>query len=165
MLIEKFEEQVKRNPKKTALKGESKTLSYEELNSYSNTIALEIKRISPPREKGGEGNHRVTLLFDHGVEMITAILAVLKAGYIYITLSTDYPERRHSYVIADSGASLIVTDAKNMAVAAKLARENNIEALDIDTLDKTAETQNPEREITHDDIAYIMYTSGSTGKP
>jgi len=159
MLIEKFEEQVKNTPGNIAIKSRDQTLTYLELNRKVNLIARLIG--------AGIGGEIVGLLFDHGVNMVAAILAALKAGKIYVPLSVDYPLQRLVYMLSDSEASLIVTDTANGALAQKLGKDRNIPVVDIETCnrDPLVAVENPSRSIPGEKAAYIMYTSGSTGRP
>ncbi|MCP4151936.1 MAG: AMP-binding protein, partial [bacterium] len=161
MIIKKFEDIVKKYPQKIAIKGEDKTLTYEELKGYADGIAASITT----KLSRTATDHKVTLYLDHGVDMIAAILGTLKSGHIYVPLSTDYPEHRLSYMITNSEASLIITETKHMETASKLANQKGIELLDINDPAAAGTQEPPEIEIPADKIAYIMYTSGSTGNP
>ncbi len=108
MLIKKFEEQVKKTPHHIAVKTENKTVTYDDLDKYANRIARSIEAVCPEKQETG----RVGLLLEHGLEMIAAILAALKAGKAYIPLSPDYPLHRISYMLENSEASLLVQLAK-----------------------------------------------------
>ncbi|MCP5045792.1 MAG: non-ribosomal peptide synthetase, partial [bacterium] len=161
MLIEKFEEQVARTPGNIAVDTGDKKFSYDRLNRYANRIAHLIRKQWPPDSK----NQTVSLLFDHGVDMIAAILGTLKAGKIYVPLSLDYPDNRISYILGDSESSLLLAGPGCEERAAKLAGETGIHWLNIDDPGYDAPGENQPREAGRDKPAYIMYTSGSTGRP
>jgi len=161
MLAKKFEDQVKETPAAPAVKTAEKTYTYEELNRYANRIAHQILKVST-----AAAGETVGLLFEHGVHMIAAILGALKAGKIYVPLSVDYPVNRLSYMLADSGASLLVTDTNHAPFARSLTQPLGIPVVDIHGQAAGAdEEDNPAREIRQEQIAYILYTSGSTGRP
>ena len=162
MLITQFEEQVKKNPGNLAIKDEKESFTYEELDRYAGRVGRAIKKTCRAHDAGGA----VGLLFEHGPHMIAAILGALKAGKAYVPISVDYPEKRISYILSHSEATLIVTNTRHEEMAGKLARENNIPVLDIDSdNDDSVAAENERTGAAGDAIAYIMYTSGSTGRP
>ncbi len=163
MIAKEFEEQVKKSPGCTAIKAGEGYLTYGELNRYANRVARLILKTLKNDEKPG----RVSLLFDHGIDMIAAILGVLKAGKTYIPLSTDYPDNRLSYMVTNSESSLVLSLCEHEDRAHRIVQTADIRCLPVDRdLEWSAEAEeNPEMEITGSDLAYIMYTSGSTGQP
>ena len=150
-----FEEQVKRMPDKTAVVFEDKKLSYQELNERANQLAgiLREKRIQP--------NEIVGLMVTRSLEMITGILAILKAGGAYLPIDMDYPPERIEYMLEDSGAKLLLSQAGLMD------RVNfSGETLLIDDLNLcNGNNSNLANVNQPSDLAYVIYTSGSTGKP
>jgi len=168
MLIQKFEKQVTRTPEKIAVKTEKRTYTYDELNRYANRLAHLIETSPPAHNK----NETVILLLDHGVDMIAAILAVLKKGKTYVPISPAYPPKRISYMLIHSQSSLILTHAKYQPRVKEWlekpeTREQHISYLTIEQAEEihTLPQHNPQREVLAEKPAYIMYTSGSTGKP
>ncbi|HEX3529114.1 MAG TPA: amino acid adenylation domain-containing protein, partial [Thermoanaerobaculia bacterium] len=89
---------------------------------------------------------RVGLQLERSPEMVVGILGVLAAGAAYVPLDPAYPEERLSFILADSGARLVVRQEEIAAAAAIRPRS-------------------PEVEPGPDDLAYLIYTSGSTGRP
>ncbi len=163
MIPKRFEEQVKRTPHRTALKTEEEFFTYEELNQYANRVA---HLISGTLKQTGTVE-RVSLLFDHGLHMIAAILGVLKAGRAYVPLSTDYPDNRLSYMIENSESSLVLTLSRHEGRTRKIVQHgnSNIQCLSIDRDSETLPEENLGIDIPANQLAYIMYTSGSTGRP
>jgi len=167
MLVQTFEDQVRKTPGKIAVKTPGTSLTYEELNTRANRLARYILDKIP--RTGGSDHPSVGLLFDHGEHMITAVLAVLKAGKCYVPLSPDYPQKRLTYLLSHSESRLLLTHSPHADRARELASENKIGFLDI--LDQGIAAfpgENLSREAagdTGEKSAYIMYTSGSTGHP
>lgn len=161
MLAKRFEKQVMAHPTRVAVKEGEKSLTYEELNRFGNRIAYLIKEKLP----GDYHTSRVGLLFEHGVQLIAAVLGVLKAGKVYVPLSVDYPLQRLSYMVSHSGLSLLVTESANMEYAKKITAENHIPILNIEEIENTVPCENQVCDIDPSQHLYILYTSGSTGKP
>jgi amino acid adenylation domain-containing protein len=161
MLVKNFEEQVKKHPHKIALRSEKGFLTYLELNRFANRVAGLIEKKCPGVGKG----EKVGLLFDHGINMIAAVLGTLKVGAVYVPLSLDYPGNRLSYMLSDSQSVLLLTHSRHREIAANLAGENGIDFITIDNPGCDVPDEDKDREVRSSQLAYIMYTSGSTGKP
>ncbi|MCK5058818.1 MAG: amino acid adenylation domain-containing protein, partial [Candidatus Aminicenantes bacterium] len=163
MIAKQFEEQVKKSPGCTAIKAGEGCLTYGELNRNANRVARLILKTLKNDEKPG----RVSLLFDHGIDMIAAILGVLKAGKTYVPLSTDYPDNRLSYMVTNSESSMVLSLCEHEERARRIVQTADISCLPVNRdIECSAEAEvNPEMKITGSDLAYIMYTSGSTGRP
>ncbi|MCP4153664.1 MAG: amino acid adenylation domain-containing protein, partial [bacterium] len=125
-------------------------------------------RVAGPPEGPSEAKmHSVALLFQHGGDMITGLLGVLKSGMLYVPLDASYPVERLGYILEDSEARVLVTNRENQEMARQLVGmvNNNIAVVDIDGLPAGLSEENPNLNIQPTDPAYILYTSGSTGKP
>jgi hypothetical protein len=148
----------------------------ENSNRKERPLSIELK--TPNEEKkveavegAEEGLQTAALLFGQNIEMIVAIMGVLKAGKVYVPLDVTYPLERLEFMLEDSDSRLIVTDNDNFNLAVKLRdRVNkripiiNINELEIDKSIHNPGT-NPDIRINPGNAAYILYTSGSTGKP
>ncbi|MFQ5853582.1 MAG: amino acid adenylation domain-containing protein, partial [Candidatus Binatia bacterium] len=157
-IAQRFEDQVILFPHKIAVKTKNHQWTYSELNRTANQIAQTILRSC------GCGEERVGLLFEHDAPMIVAILGVLKAGKTYVPLDPDYPTERLAYILEDSQAGAIITNSNNL-VFAKTLINGTIQLINIDQIDATVPTTNPNVSVSPDTLAYILYTSGSTGRP
>jgi amino acid adenylation domain-containing protein len=155
---ERFEQQVRRNPDRIAVKSRSQHLTYEELNRAANRVAHAIL------EHRGEGQEPVPLLLHRETPFLVAILGVLKAGKIQVPLAPSLPRDRLAWILEDLPASLIVTNNENFALARELAGER-CRVINVDALDSRLSTENPGLSISPDAYAQIFYTSGSTGRP
>lgn len=166
MIIKKFEEIVQRFPDKTALKTKSKSLTYAELDSYANRVAHAISLKSKEQGTGVNGQ-QVALLFEHGIDMIAAVIGTLKANKTYVPLDIYYPGKRLLYIIENSETYLLLTDNRNLPLALELSDHsgNNIDVINIETIGDEIPSTTFRREASEERTTYILYTSGSTGKP
>ncbi|MGE5339956.1 MAG: AMP-binding protein, partial [Candidatus Omnitrophota bacterium] len=104
---ELFEEQVIKGGDRIAVTGAFREtplqITYRQLNDQSNRIASIL------RDKGVQSNSIVALMLERSVEMIPAMLGVLKAGGAYLPLDPDHPQSRISGTLEDSRAKVLLT--------------------------------------------------------
>lgn len=156
-----FERQAVETPQQIAVEMGEQAYTYSELNERANRFARALVR------RGIAPGAKVALLLRRSPDMITAILAVLKAGAVYVPIDPQYPEERILFMLQDTEARVIVTAAAMMEMVARLAGDS-IDVVDMDGLDTRWDGEsghNLDFDGSADDLAYIMYTSGSTGKP
>jgi pristinamycin I synthase-3/4 len=102
-LPELFEQQVARTPEGTAVVFEDTQFSYAQLNAAANQLAyLLITRGVGPE-------HIVALALPRSIDMIVAILGVLKAGAAYLPLDPDYPPARLAVMLTDAAPAIVIT--------------------------------------------------------
>ena len=154
----RFEKQVAAHPDRLAMKAGPVALSYTELNAAANRVARAILQTAADAE-------RVVLLFEQGIPVVVAVLAVLKAGKTYVPLDPLYPPARLAELLEDAQAGLILTDGRHRATAERLGAQASLQVIDTDTLDSAAPGDNLDLHVSPDAIAYMLYTSGSTGRP
>jgi amino acid adenylation domain-containing protein/non-ribosomal peptide synthase protein (TIGR01720 family) len=153
-----FELRAEDAPQAAAVSAEGQALSYAELNRRANQLAHLLRAHSVGPEK------LVVLYLERSVEMVVAMLAVLKAGGAYVPLDAATPARRSAYIIEDTRASVIVTDARlrqqlPATEATVICLEEQQEALAAECV------ENPRSRVHAEDAVYVIYTSGSTGRP
>ena len=104
------------------------------------------------------------ICLERGPELVVAILAVLKAGGAYVPLDPAYPAERLAFMLADSGAPLLLTRLPLPEGLPPHAVE--VVCLDADRERIEAESaQAPAAGVLPENLAYVIYTSGSTGRP
>ena len=143
-------------PSATAVVCGSESLSYIELETWSNALAYELIQL------GVVPGSRVGICLGRRVELLVAIIATIKAGGCYIPMDPSYPQDRLSYMLADSAATLLISES---CVLEKLqgidAASFNMDSFDPNHMTSSA----PLVPVSGDDLLYMIYTSGSTGQP
>ncbi|WP_045770811.1 AMP-binding protein, partial [Xanthomonas albilineans] len=155
-----FEQQAARTPQAIAVVDGQCTLCYADLDARANQLAhhLIAHGIGP--------EDRIALFLHRGVEVIVAILAVLKAGAAYLPLDPAYPAERLAFMLDDAQPRVLITQH---ALANAWQERDDITLLRIDT-DTDTWAQQPTHAPQRTDLlpqhpAYLIYTSGSTGTP
>jgi len=167
-IVELFEAQVACTPDDDAIQFADQSLTYRELNERANQVAahLDALGVGPPPDQ------LVALYMDHSIEVVCAILGVLKTGAAYVPVDPASPKERLAFMLRDIAA------ARAGAVPV-LVTQSHLEsrvprgAARIVTLDAGlagiagSRRVNPGRRTAPppDSLAYVIYTSGSTGTP
>ena len=158
LLHELFEAKVDQTPDAIAISAGATTLTYAELERRANLVARELA------SRGVGADAVVALVFDRTPEMIVAILGALKAGGAYLPIEPESPADRVAYVLADSGARVVLTTtALAHRVPADAAPIVCVDAVLAQTPGAVA--PRPVRACEPHHLAYVIYTSGSTGLP
>jgi amino acid adenylation domain-containing protein len=154
---ELFEEQVERTPNAVAVVYEDEELSYAELNARANQLAHYLRKL------GVKPDDLIGVCMERSVEMVVALLGVLKAGVAYVPLEPEYPVERLRFMIKDAGLKLVLShhglwesaglDSQWLWID-KLQEELALEA-----------TEDFDSGLDAEALAYVIYTSGSTGQP
>ncbi|HEY0735657.1 MAG TPA: amino acid adenylation domain-containing protein, partial [Herpetosiphonaceae bacterium] len=157
-LHEMFEAQVARTPDAVALLDGTTKLSYAELNQRANQLAHAL------RAPGVTPEMPVGLCLDRSADLIVGVMGILKAGGAYLPLDPNYPTERLQLMLADAGATILVTE--QALLTRFLALPPHTICLDAER-EQLAQHQpgNPVIAVTPDNLAYLIYTSGSTGQP
>jgi amino acid adenylation domain-containing protein len=152
-----FESQVERVPEATAIVFEHERLSYSELNVRANKLAHYLRRLGVGPEVA------VAVCLERSVDAIVAILAILKAGGFCVPLDPDYPEQRVAFMLSDSAAAVLLTRQQFLPELSEQA--TRIVRLELEWEAISAESvENPNSEVTPENLAFVIYTSGSTGQ-
>ncbi len=163
-----FEQQVARTPGATAVVFEDSAVSYAQLNTQANQLAhLLIDRGIGPEQF-------VALALPRSVEMVVALLAVLKAGGAYLPLDPDHPPARISFMLHDAYPACLLTTTE-LAEITEPAQTSDVPVILLDHPDTRGalarypdtDPHNADRTtpLTPQHPAYLIYTSGSTGTP
>ena len=153
-----FEEQVELTPDAVAVEFQEQCLSYAELNARANQIAHRLRALGVGPEAV------VAICIERSVEMVIALLGILKAGGSYLPLDHSYPKQRLAFMLEDAQPAVLLThSALRESLPAGVGQ-----VLELDTERPSLELEsqaNPASGTTGDNLAYIIYTSGSTGHP
>ncbi|WP_461087881.1 amino acid adenylation domain-containing protein, partial [Streptomyces deserti] len=149
-----FAAQVARVPQATALVSGDVEIGYAELDARSDRLARALVKA------GVDAESTVAVVMERSVDLVVTLLAVLKAGGVYVPLDAGWPVARMRTVTRDSGARWVV-------VHEPTAGHEFLRGLDIPTLSVEAEAEECAlpRQWSPQQAAYVMYTSGSTGVP
>ncbi|MCX5113329.1 amino acid adenylation domain-containing protein [Streptomyces sp. NBC_00378] len=158
-LAELFAAQAARTPDATALVDEDRDLTFAELDEITNRLAHHLIN-------AGVGRHDVVaVLMERSTDLLTALLAVVKAGAVYAPLNTTDPDSRLVQILADTRAPVVLTDQALSDHQVVLDADAQVIVLG-DTTDLAGLPATvPSRTIHPDQPVYAMFTSGSTGVP
>lgn len=155
-----FEEQAARYPDTLAVVSPAGQLSYAELNAQANSLAhYLINQAVQPGAKVGICTERTPA-------MLVGLLAVLKAGAAYVPLNPAYPLDRQSWMLADAGAEILLTE-QALAEQGKVP-DSGFKIVYMDGAESpiyAGNVTNPELTLAQDYPSHVIYTSGSTGQP
>ncbi|HEV3049755.1 MAG TPA: amino acid adenylation domain-containing protein, partial [Longimicrobium sp.] len=155
---ELFEAQAERTPDAVALRHAGGSLTYGELEASANRLARHLRGL------GVGPDARVGLCLERGPELMVGVLGILKAGGAYVPLDPAYPAERLAYMLKDSAARVLLTQAS--LVERLPAGGATVVRLDADAAEIGRESA--ERlgvPVGPENLAYVIYTSGSTGRP
>ena len=150
-----FEEWVLRTPDADAVVFRGSRLSYRQLDERSNRLANRLRRL------GVDRGRLVGVYMSKSLDLVAAVLGVIKAGGAYLPLDPLYPAERIEFMLEDARPALLITSPDEL---------HHFQASDITVFSEWAElagesADSPPTVATPDDLAYVIYTSGSTGNP
>ncbi|MGD2089482.1 MAG: amino acid adenylation domain-containing protein [Candidatus Aminicenantes bacterium] len=146
-------------------------LTYGELHKQTNRLARRLE------ERGVRPDAIVSIIVERSMEMVIGILAILKAGGAYLPIIPGYPQKRIDYILADSGARvLLALPEARSKIKVKVEESNgrshglplrmiNVDADFVSGSEVLPSTSTLTCGVSPANLAYVIYTSGSTGKP
>lgn len=158
---ELFEEQARRTPDAVAVEHEAHVISYADLNARANQLARYL------RQRGSGANQLVAICMERGIEMIVAVLGILKSGAAYVPLDPNYPTERLTQMLDDAAPALVLTQARlRPALPATSAAIIELEAHTTEIAGSSPQTLcAAEIGLSPQSRVYVIFTSGSTGRP
>ena len=157
-LAELFEQQAAKSPQAVAVRFGDEFLTYSELDRRSNQLAHYLQ------SHGVRSQSLVGLYLDRSLEMMVALLGVLKSGAAYVPLDPAFPSERIRFIVEDSGVQTVITQ---QALATSLPPgPQQIIRIDSEWA-RIAASPGTRLSVGAEPngLAYVLYTSGSTGKP
>ncbi len=153
-----FEDQVKRTPDTIAVVSEGGQLTYWELDQRANQLAHQLCNL------GVMPDSIVGVFMDRSIELVIALLGVLKAAGAYLPLDPSYPGERLRFMLEDTDVQVLLTqphlkEELPQHKAKIVCLENG------STLNNDEPIGRPHTEARPANLAYVIYTSGSTGLP
>ncbi|WP_035373166.1 non-ribosomal peptide synthetase [Pseudoduganella violaceinigra] len=153
-----FEQRAERHPGSLALTCGGSSMSYGELNQRANQLGHQLRAL------GVGPDVLVGVCAERSLEMVVALLGVLKAGGAYLPLDPAYPAERLAHMLSDAQPAVLL--AQDHLVGRLSTGGIDVVSLN---LQKTSlarySTQNPQQAAGAEHLAYVVYTSGSTGRP
>ena len=154
-----FQAQVERTPDAVAVVCGEESLTFRALDEAAGRVARHLRGLGVGPEV------RVGLCMERGPELIPALLGILKAGGAYVPMDPAHPAERLSYMLDDSGASVLLTQER---LRDRMPSREGMRILCVDgewerIAAESAEA--PESGVTSENLCYVIYTSGSTGRP
>jgi natural product biosynthesis luciferase-like monooxygenase protein len=152
-IVSAFEARVDTSPAAVALTGGGRSLTYAELDRRANRVAHKLIAL------GAGPDRLVAVHLERSLDLVVALLGVLKAGAAYVPVDPEYPEARKALMIEDSGARLVICD--------RTARFPGVDAtlVYLTEDDLPADDSRPALQAAAENLSYVIYTSGSTGRP
>ncbi|CAM5696892.1 non-ribosomal peptide synthetase [Streptomyces canarius] len=155
---ELFARQVRRAPDAIAVVFGDQQISYAELDARSDRFAARLRSLGVTAETV------VGSCLERGVEAVVVLLAVLKAGGVYVPFDPRHPAERLELMLADAGPELVVT---TRAFAGRLTGAHRVVLADADAQEERGAPAGAPAPVPArpGNLAYVIYTSGSTGRP
>ncbi len=177
----KFSAQAASNPNAVAVVFDGRTLSYGELERTTNQLARHLRNLGVRHQNnrnggqnelgvrhqnnGDDGQSIVAIAMERSIELVVAIIAVLKSGGAYMPLDPAYPQERLGYMLSDSEAEIVLTQ-QHLSEGLPQGQCTCVVVDEQDALWRACSDEPLSQEgLNSTQLAYVIYTSGSTGKP
>lgn len=157
-ICEMFHRQALLTPENIAVISDGAQLTYAQLSKEMDGLASHLL------SKGIKPGDRIGVLLNRSVDLLVALLGIMRARATYVPLDPIYPDDRLQHMIDDSGLAFLVTHSSIV----NGVNEQNIQRIYLEEIRKDRDVFN--KQLTSEfpglnHSAYIIYTSGSTGKP
>jgi amino acid adenylation domain-containing protein len=175
-----FEESVKKYSLNTAIVSENRSITYDDLNKYSNRLSHLLQMI------GCGAGTIVNVIIPSSIQLVASLLGVLKKGGIYLPVDLSFSEKRLKQVFSETCDGILIVTEENKAAVINLSEtlgfkishlivtgseraitlySDKGKGLEKESYGETAEwEQNPALLTNGNSSNYIFYTSGSTGE-
>jgi amino acid adenylation domain-containing protein len=158
-----FEEQAARTPNAVAAVFNEQTISFDELNRRSNAWAWQLV------QHGVLPGAIVALVAERNIDYLTAFIAILKAGAVYLPGDPTHPPERLDQMLQQSRAVVVLTENAELGALRAMQSPTHLAQRTILSFDELDELRKDEGNLPTlrgpEDLAYVIFTSGSTGTP
>ena len=153
-----FEAQTRDTPDNVAVIYGEDSLTYRELDRRANQLARRLRSLGVAPEVP------VGICMERSFELVIAVLALLKAGGVYVPLDPSNPQERLSFIVSETRPKVVLAQERLLACLPELDAKSI--CLDTDWSTLSAESTDPvENLISSENLGFLIYTSGSTGEP
>lgn len=151
-----FEAQVEKTPNAISVIHKQNQFTYNELNQRSNELAHRLMELGVGQE------FRVGICMKRSWMLPVALLAVHKAGGVYVPMHSSYPKARVEYILKDAQIEVLITNLDPDSFEGL-----NVSVIDLDEKPPSyyEDLPNIPFQTNLQNLAYLIYTSGSTGNP
>ena len=149
---------MERTPEAVAVVEGERSISYRELNQRADRLASYLIG------RGAGPDKLIGVCLERGIDLVVALLGVLKSGAAYLPLDASYPRERLGYMVEDSGAGLVITQRELVG----RIPETGAESVLLEEMREEIGREGKDGEgrgVSGENLAYVIYTSGSTGEP
>ncbi|HKV41968.1 MAG TPA: amino acid adenylation domain-containing protein [Blastocatellia bacterium] len=153
-----IQRQAELSPDRIAVAHQEHCLSYSELDLRANRLGNHMARLGVRPESS------VCVCMARSIELIVAILGILKAGGVYVPIDPSYPLERQRSVFRDTRADVLVTECTQAETWSQLAKNTVYPREDWGIIGEESGLP-PVAHLGSDAHAYTIHTSGSTGLP
>lgn len=156
-LVEAFADAAAAHADRTAVSCGADRITYAQLDERASAVAATLTAL------GVRPESRVAVTLPRSLDLIVALLAVIKAGGTYVPLDVDSPEARLRHIVTDSAPVCILADRTDRLPDGVSTASTPVVLVDDAARQRPGTAQAPALDADH--AAYVIYTSGSTGVP
>ncbi|MGB0521648.1 MAG: amino acid adenylation domain-containing protein [Flammeovirgaceae bacterium] len=160
-VLDWFAHAVTQYPNAIALYDGVGQMNYEELHQRSNQVAQYL------HTSGVQAGDRVGLCMEHSMDVVIALLGILKVGAAYVPIDPNFPAKRVAYIVDDAAVAVIITKESQKELVASHTSSRLIVLDDPTCVEEWTQASNQKLhvEVAPAHAVYVIYTSGTTGKP
>ncbi|HBL30253.1 MAG TPA: non-ribosomal peptide synthetase, partial [Acidobacteria bacterium] len=161
-LPELFAQVARERPEAPAIVAGEEVWTYRRLDAAANRLARRLAALGV----GGEAAETpVGIAMERSPELVLGLLAILKAGGLYVPLDAGYPAERLAFLCEDTGVRIVLVHAATKEKMETLQPRPHLEPVAEGLAEPAGEDGPGTRGAGGDALAYVIYTSGSTGRP
>jgi syringomycin synthetase protein SyrE len=158
--LDRFERWALTQPTLSAVTCRGRSLTYGELDSMASVLARQLVE----HQFVSRGD-RIVVCMDRSIEILVGIIAILKAGAVYVPIEPTYPVSRLEYLLSDSDPVACLVDGYTSATRPEVGRGLTTVVVDADVYPRDQPGWTVSDRPSGEDDFYVIYTSGTTGAP